>query len=104
MQRIRYVTLPCILPTVAVMLILEMGSIMGGHFNQIYNLQNDVTAEAAETLSLYIYRITFRRPPDYGLSTAVSLFSSVVNMIMLLTNKLSERFGGTGLMGGMLKS
>ncbi|MDO5378744.1 MAG: ABC transporter permease subunit [Clostridia bacterium] len=102
LQRILYITLPSILPTVAVMLILQMGGIMGGHFDQIYNLQNDIIAPAAETLNLYIYRITFKRTPNYGFSTAVSLFCSVVNMVLLLgTNKISERFGGTGLMGGV---
>lgn len=102
LQRILYITLPSLLPTVAVMLILQMGGIMGGHFDQIYNLQNDIIAPAAETLNMYIYRITFRRTPNYGFSTAVSLFCSVVNMVLLLgTNKLAERFGGTGLMGGI---
>lgn len=102
LQRIFYITLPSLLPTVAVMLILQMGGIMGGHFDQIYNLQNDIIAPAAETLNMYIYRITFKRTPSYGFSTAVSLFCSVVNMVLLLgTNKLAERFGGTGLMGGI---
>ena len=101
-QRVLHVTLPGIFPTIAVMLILQMGGIMGGHFDQIYNLQNDVIAPAAETLNMYIYRITFRRAPNYGYSTAVSLFCSVVSMVLLLiTNKLAERFGGTGLMGGV---
>ena len=101
-QRIFYITLPSILPTVAIMLILRMGSMMGGHFDQIFNLQNDVISSAAETLNLYIYRITFRRTPSYGFSTAVSLFSSVINMILLVTaNKISEHFGGMGLMGGV---
>ena len=61
-------------------------------------------APAAETLNLYIYRITFRRTPNYGFSTAVSLFSATINMVLLVTaNKLSEKFGGTGLMGGAMK-
>ena len=103
-QRIIYITLPSILPTIAIMLILRMGSMMGGHFDQIFNLQNDVISSAAETLNLYIYRITFRRTPSYGFSTAVSLFSSVINMILLVTsNKISEHFGGSGLMGDAMK-
>lgn len=101
LQRIAYITIPGILPTVSIMLILRMGSMMGGHFDQIFNLQNDIISSAAETLNAYIYRITFRRTPSYGFSTAVSLFSSVINMILLVSaNKLSEHFGGTGLMGG----
>jgi len=90
------------MPTIAIMLVLQMGGIMGGHFDQIYNLQNDVIASAAETLNMYIYRITFQRTPNYGFSTAVSLFCSVINMLLLLfTNKQAERFGGVGLMGGI---
>ena len=101
-QRVVNITLPSIFPTIAVMLILQMGGIMGGHFDQIYNLQNDVIASSAETLNLYIYRITFQRTPNYGFSTAVSLFCSVINMVLLMsTNKVAERFGGTGLMGGL---
>ena len=101
-QRVVNITLPSIFPTIAVMLILQMGGIMGGHFDQIYNLQNDVIASSAETLNLYIYRITFQRTPNYGFSTAVSLFCSVINMVLLMsTNKVAERFGGTGLMGGV---
>lgn len=101
LQRVLHITLPSIFPTIAVMLILQMGGIMGGHFDQIYNLQNDIIASSAETLNLYIYRITFQRTPNYGLSTAVSLFCSVINMALLLsTNKIAERFGGVGLMGG----
>ena len=101
LQRVPHITLPSIFPTIAVMLILQMGGIMGGHFDQIYNLQNDIIASSAETLNLYIYRITFQRTPNYGFSTAVSLFCSVINMALLLsTNKIAERFGGVGLMGG----
>ena len=100
-QSALHITLPSIFPTIAVMLILQMGGIMGGHFDQIYNLQNDIIASSAETLNLYIYRITFQRTPNYGFSTAVSLFCSVINMALLLsTNKIAERFGGVGLMGG----
>ena len=50
-QRVVNITLPSIFPTIAVMLILQMGGIMGGHFDQIYNLQNDVIASSA----LYVY-------------------------------------------------
>ena len=84
-QRVVNITLPSIFPTIAVMLILQMGGIMGGHFDQIYNLQNDVIASSAETLNLYIYRITFQRTPNYGFSTAVSLFCSVINMVLLMS-------------------
>ncbi len=104
LQRIVHITIPSIMPTVAIMLILRVGGMLGGHFDQIYNLQNDVVAQSAETLAMYIYRITFNRTPNYGFSTAVSLISSVVSMVLVITaNKVSERFGGVGLMGGELR-
>ena len=104
LQRIVHITIPSIMPTVAIMLILRVGGMLGGHFDQIYNLQNDVVAQSAETLAMYIYRITFNRTPNYGFSTAVSLISSVVSMVLVITaNKVSERFGGVGLMGGEMR-
>jgi putative aldouronate transport system permease protein len=77
-----------------------IGGMMGGHFDQIYNLQNDIVASEAETLALYIYRITFERKPDYGFSTAVSMFCSVINAALMITaNAVSKRLGGGGLIG-----
>ena len=99
-QRLIYITLPSLLPTISIMFILEIGGMMGGHFDQIYNLQNDIVASSAETLSLYIYRITFERKPDYGFSTAVSMFCSVINAaLMIAANMVSKRLGGGGLIG-----
>lgn len=102
-QRMTKITLPSIMPTVCILLVLQIGGMMGGHFDQIFNLQNDIVRPSAETLAMYIYRITFTRKPDYGFSTAVSLFSSVVNMILLVgANTITKRLGGGGLMGGAL--
>ena len=85
---------------VSIMFILEIGGMMGGHFDQIYNLQNDIVASEAETLALYIYRITFERKPDYGFSTAVSMFCSVINAVLMITaNTVSKALGGGGLIG-----
>ena len=99
-QRLVYITLPSLLPTISIMFILEIGGMMGGHFDQIYNLQNDIVASEAETLALYIYRITFERKPDYGFSTAVSMFCSVINAaLMIAANTVSKRLGGGGLIG-----
>ncbi|MBQ3080528.1 MAG: sugar ABC transporter permease [Clostridia bacterium] len=99
-QRLRFITLPSLMGTVSIMFILEIGGMMSGHFDQIYNLQNDIVAQEAETLALYIYRITFERTPDYGFSTAVSMFCSVINAILMITaNTVSRRLGGGGLIG-----
>ena len=99
-QKLTRITLPNIMPTVSIMFILATGNLMTNGFDQIFNLSNAATKNVAEVLDMYIYRITFQASADFGFSTAVSLFRSVINMILLATaNKLSKMLGGSGLLG-----
>lgn len=99
-QRIWHVTLPNILPTISVLFIMTTGNIMTAGFDQIFNISNAATKNVAEVLDMYIYRITFKGSVDFGFSTAVSLFRSVINMVLLvIANKGSKMMGGTGLFG-----
>lgn len=99
-KKMFYITLPNIMPTVAVMFVLAMGGLMSAGFDQIFNLSNAAVRDVAETLDVYIYRITFQSAPDFGFSTAVSLFRSIVNMILLLVaDKGSKLLGSDGLLG-----
>ena len=69
-------------------------------FNQIFNLSNAAVQNVSQTLDMYIYNVTFRAVPDFGYSTAVSLFRSIVNLILLVfADKLSKKLGGNGLLG-----
>ncbi len=98
LQRIAHITLPNIMPTVTVMFILQTGSIMSAGFDQIFNLSNVAVRDVSETLDMYIYRITFQAPPDFGFSMAVSLFRSVINMVLLvLADRGAKLMGGSGL-------
>ena len=98
LQRIWYITLPGIKPTIIVLLILAVGSLMSGGFDQIFNLSNAATMRVAETIDMYIFRITFRSSIDFSFSSAVALFRSVINFIMLLAaNFVISRVSGTGL-------
>ena len=98
-KRLR-ITLPNIMPTIAVMFILAAGGIMSAGFDQIFNMTNAAVREAGEILDMYIYRITFQATPDFGFSMAVSLFRSIVNMVLLLiADRGSRLFGGNGLFG-----
>ncbi|MCL2059567.1 MAG: ABC transporter permease subunit [Oscillospiraceae bacterium] len=98
LQRIWHITLPCILPTITVLFILAVGGIMDGGFDQIFNMQNPVVRPVAETIDIYVYRITFESPPNYGFSTAVGMFKSVINFIMLiLANRVVRTISGSGL-------
>lgn len=96
--RIWHVTLPGILPTIIVMLILSIGGLMNGSFDQIFNLQNDAVKSVCTTIDIYVYDITFDSIPDYGFSTAVGLFKSLINVALLVAaNGLVKRISGSGL-------
>lgn len=97
-QRLLYITLPNLLPTISVMFILTCGGLMSAGFDQVFNMSNPATKNVAEILDMYIYRITFQGSVDYGFSTAVSLFRSVINMILLvIADRGSKAMGGNGL-------
>ena len=99
-QRLIHITLPNIMPTVSVLFIMTTGNLLSAGFDQIFNLQNAATKNVAEVLDIYIYRITFQSSADFGFSTAVSLFRSVINMtLLLIANKGSKMLGGNGLFG-----
>lgn len=100
LQRMFHITLPEIQGTMTVLFILAAGNLMTAGFDQIYNLSNPATATVAETLDMYIYRITFKSASDFSYSSAVSLFKSVINFFLLISaDRLSKRFGGSGLFG-----
>lgn len=84
LKQIWHVTLPGISSTICVMLILQVGNMMNAGFDQVFNLYNDVVRSVADILDTYIYNITFLATPNYGFSTAVGLFKSVINFIMLI--------------------
>ncbi len=99
LQRMWYITLPGIKPTIFVLFILAVGYLMSGGFDQIFNLSNPATIKVAETLDMYIYRITFRGSVDFSYSSAVSLFRSTINMLLLFSaDRFMKHFGGSGLL------
>lgn len=98
LQRIRYITLPSIKGTIVVLFILAVGNLMTAGFDQLFNISNPATAKVAETLDMYIYRVTFKSAADFSFSSAVSLFKSVINFILLLSaDRISKWVGGEGL-------
>lgn len=101
MQRIRYITIPHLKEIFVVMLILKIGGLMSGSFEQIYTTYNASVYNVADTIDTYVHRITFEQAPDYSFSTAVGLFKSVVNFILLIgSDWLAKRVSGSGLFGG----
>lgn len=99
MQRIRYVDLPSIMPTIAILLIMNCGGILNSNFEKGYLLQNSLNTATSEVIGTYVYKQSFKSAlPQYSYSTAIGLFNSVVNMILLfIVNKLSDKFNGNSL-------
>ena len=90
-QRMWSIDLPCIKPTVVVLLILKLGSVMNLGFEKIFLLQNDLNRSASDVISTYIYRMGIQGG-DYEYTTAIGLFNSAINIILLLTvNYISEK-------------
>ncbi len=97
-HRIRYITLPGISTIVTAMFILRIGAIMNAGYMQVLTLYNAAVYEVGDILDTYVYRITFEKMPEYGVSTAVGLFKGVVNgLLMLSAEFISRRTTGEGL-------
>ena len=96
-QQLIYITLPAIMGTVVTMFILRMGSVLDTGFEQIILMQNDLNRITSETFDTYVYQIG-RVQGNYGYSTAVSLFKSVISIICIQTaNRLAKKAGQDGL-------
>ena len=97
LQQVIHVTIPAILPTIVVMLILRIGKVMNVGHEKILLLYNSATYETADVISTYAYRKGLM-DYNYSYSTAVSLFNSVVNFaLVLFTNTLSRKLNDTSL-------
>ena len=94
-QQMLHITLPGLLPTITILFILRMGSILNVGYEKTLLLYQPTTYEVADIFSTYTYRISLGATsgqPQYSLSTAVSLFNTLVNIVfLLLTNFISSK-------------
>ncbi|WP_248923946.1 ABC transporter permease [Paenibacillus hamazuiensis] len=99
LQRVWHIDLPGIAPTIVTLLILNAGSIMGIGFEKIYLMQNPLNIASSEVISTYVYSVSLASSaPNYAYATAIGLFNSVVNMILiLLVNQIAKKVGETSL-------
>lgn len=92
-----HITIPGILPTIVIMLILKVGNVLNVGFEKIILLYNDSTSSVAEVISTYVYKKGLIEQ-NWSFSTAVGLFNSVVNFLFLiLTNYFSKKVTDVGL-------
>lgn len=97
LQRIWHIDLPGILPTIVTLLILNTGSLMNTGFEKIFLLQNSLNASASEVISTFVYKRGILGG-EFSFSTAVGLFNSIVNLILMCSvNLISKKVTEVGL-------
>ena len=96
-QRVLHIDLPFLAPTMTMLLILNCGSILSIGFEKAYALQNDLNIGVSEIISTYVYKVGLINR-DVSFSTAIDLFNSVVNSILLVTvNAITARLSENSL-------
>lgn len=100
LHRVRHVDIPAILPTITIMLILRMSTVMTLGFQKIYLMQNTLNLTTSEVISTYVYKkgLASGVSNDYSYSTAVDLFNSLVNLLLVIfANTVSRKVSETSL-------
>lgn len=97
-QRMLNITLPSILPTIAILLIMNVGGLVsGGGFDQIYNLYNEAVYDVGDVIDTYVFRVGLGNG-EFEIGTAIGLFLNVMNIaLVLITNTISKKVSGVGL-------
>lgn len=97
-RQIWNITLPSIAPTTATMFILRVGHVMDAALEKTLLLQAPITYETSQVISTYIYYKGLGAAPDYGLSTAIGLYSSLINLTLLVvSNWVCKKLTDTGI-------
>lgn len=90
-QRLRHINIPTLVPTMTILLILNVGSLLGVGFEKILLLQNPLNMGSSDVISTFVYRSGLV-DAQYSFSTAIGLFNSVINAIMLVVvNQIVRR-------------
>lgn len=96
-QRVLHVDIPSILPTIIIQMILSIGGLLSVGYEKVYLMQNDINITQSEIISTYVYKRGLQ-DIQYSYSTAVGLFNSIVNLLLLCTaNAIARRVNDTSL-------
>ena len=96
-QKIWHITLPCLMPTAILLLIMNCGSLMSVGFEKVFLLQTPLNMEASDVISTYTYRAGMI-DANYSYSAAIGLFNSVINFVILfIVNQISKRVSSISL-------
>ncbi len=95
------ITIPCLRNTISTVLILKLGSLLSGNFNQIFNLYNNAVMDSADILDTYVYRLGINNM-QFSYSSAVNLFQNVIGLVLVMVaNLLVKRLSDSeeGILG-----
>ena len=94
LKKILYITLPGIVPTIVLMTTLNMGKILSGGFDQVFNLYSPLVYQTGDIIDTYVYRMGLV-DLQYSNGTAVGLFKSLISFVLLVVSyKLADKFVG----------
>jgi putative aldouronate transport system permease protein len=97
LQRVWHINLPSIVPTMVILLILNVGSFMSVGFEKVFLLQNPLNLESSDVISTYVYRSGLVQG-QFSFSAAIGLFNSVINFVLLVAvNRIAKRLSETSL-------
>lgn len=97
LQRIRYINLPALMPTIVILLLLNCGSILSVGFERVFLMQNQVNLGVSEVIQTYVYKVGVLGG-EFSYTAAIGLFNSVVNFVLLvLLNLTARRISQTSL-------
>ena len=92
LKRIWHIDLPTIMPTIATLLILRFGSLIGVGFEKTFLLQSPLNLDVSEVISTYVVKVGLNSFRSFSYGTAVSLFNTAINLIlMFIVNKISKK-------------
>jgi putative aldouronate transport system permease protein len=97
-QRILYIDVPGIMPTIVILFILNTGRLMNVGFEKTFLMQNPLNLGASEVISTYVYKVGLIQG-QFGFGSAVGLFNGVVNLVLLIiADRISKLLGSGGLL------
>ena len=96
-QKIWYINVPVLIPTIIILLILQCGSLLSVGYEKVYLLQNTTNLSGSEVISTYVYKVGLEQA-DFSFGAAADLFNSVINStILILANFIAKRTTDQGL-------
>lgn len=96
-KRVWHIDLPTILPTVVLMLIMNLGKVMNLGYEKVYLMQNDLNISVSEVISTYVYKVGLKQS-NYSFSTAIGLMNTVVSLILVsASNYTAKKLTGNSM-------